>query len=642
MSALTDQTNEILKSGRDLAEGVNKEVLRLRSDRLDGILNGEILPYLGLHTSLVGACIVLFQFGSWPDLFILFSFILAGLFLAYFVPGMGAQRQAGIPGACAVFATAAAACAPISESQVGIVVVSAYLLIAVLATFRKIDPGEFLFAPLYSAIMIQVSGMRTYQVPLYLAVFVLGILTLIKLGRIGSSFGLLAGMLIVLASEVSRRTSEVGGLAVICIVSILGLLVYLVRAAERVNSDFRNFLNQGLAALTILAVIEIFTQDPRPYWLWPLGLCVFFTWVYVLRMGDGLPTAIGWTCIANTAAIWLCSTEIGIVSGDTRLRLFLTLATAEGLYAAGRVLRSRFVCDLARLLLLVGGVLCLAFAAQVGTELGRFLKISGWTPFGHIREILAWNAGATGMALGFAFLAALCVAFSYRSGSAPRGISWWRGLIKPRHAVLVRTGFRVSVKWFATLPVLGAALKALQTGAGSLRYLKTGAEPLGLADLAALASTILLGFSIICLCDGFLAGSPPPPQSDNWAWVSHIIAWTGCALLAYLFGLGIGQSLFVFASGGLALFPIVEYLATVRPIRGQQLGVLALTTGLALVLCGTLRRGLRPERRQTEEQTRLKIESPPEMITQSTIHAIASVTPSPAIIATVAAEEQLD
>src|SRR5262249_19268398 len=138
----------------------------------------------------------------------------------------------------------------------------------------------------------------------------------------------------------------------------------------------------------------------------------------------------------------------------------------------------------------------------------------------------------------------------------------------------------------------------------------TGAEPLGLADLAALASTILLGFSIICLCDGFLPGSPPPPQSENWTWVSHTIAWTGCALLAYLFGLGIGQSLFIFASGGLALFPIVEYLATVRPILGQQLGVLALTTGLALVLCGTLRGGLRPERRQKEEQKRLKIESP--------------------------------
>jgi hypothetical protein len=141
-----------------------------------------------------------------------------------------------------------------------------------------------------------------------------------------------------------------------------------------------------------------------------------------------------------------------------------------------------------------------------------------------------------------------------------------------------------------------------------LRYLKTGAEPLGFADLATLASTILLGFSVICLCDGFLAAIPLPSQSQNWAWVSHTIAWTGCALLVYLFGLGIGQSLFLFAGGGFTIFPIVEYLVTVRPIEGKQLGAIVLTGGLALVLCGTMRRALKPERQQQEERQRLKTE----------------------------------
>jgi len=621
MSVLTDQTDQILKSGKDLAEGVNKEILRLRSDRLDGILNGEILPYLGLHTSLIGACILLFQFRSWPSLFILFSSIVAGLSVAYFVSRLGAQRQAGILGACAVFATAAAASAPISEWQTGIIVVAAYALVAMLAIFRKIDPGELLFAPLYSAILMQVSSMRAYQIPLYLAVFVVGILALIQLGRIRASFGLLAGMLLILGSEVNGRTSGEGGLVVICIVSIFALLIYMIRAVETVNSDFRNFLSQGLAALTSLAIMAIFTQDPRPYWFWPIGLCVFFAWVHVLRGWDGLATAIAWTCIASVAAIWLCSGEFGIASWDTRGRLLVTLAIAEGLYVVGRVLRSRFVCDLARLLLLAGGVLCFVFASQVGAELATYLKTSGSIPFGHIRKILAWNSGAIGVALAFALLAALCVGYSYKSGSALRGISWWRGLIKPRHAVLVRAGFRVSVKWFATLPILGAGLKALQTGAGSLRYLKTGAEPLGLPDLAALASTILLGFSIVCLCDGILAGSPPPPQSENWAWVSHTIAWTGCALLVYLFGLGIGQSLFIFAGGGFALLPIVEYVATIRPIRDQQLGVIALTSGLALVLCGTFRRGLRPEcwrKKQLETESQSPLAGLASPVAQST------------------------
>jgi hypothetical protein len=51
MSTSTDHTDELFKSANDLAEGVNKGILRLRADRLDGILNGEIMPYLGLDAS---------------------------------------------------------------------------------------------------------------------------------------------------------------------------------------------------------------------------------------------------------------------------------------------------------------------------------------------------------------------------------------------------------------------------------------------------------------------------------------------------------------------------------------------------------------------------------------------------------------
>ena len=298
MSAFSDNANEMLKSADDLAEGINKDTLRLRAVRIDRILNGEIMPYLAVHIALIGACIVIARFSSWPSLFILFSSIVAGLSVAYFVSRLRAQRQTGIPAACLAFATAAAACAPITAFQGGLSVALVYALVALLAIFRKIDPEEFLFAPLYSAIMINVSGMRAYEVPLYLSVFCLGLLALIQLGRMQISFGLFAGMLVVLCSEINKRTSGEGGLVVICILSVSALLIYVVRAVQVVNSDFRNFLSQGLVALTILAVIVIFTDDPRPYWLWPIGIGLFFAFMYaVWGHAAGTPTSIAWTCM---------------------------------------------------------------------------------------------------------------------------------------------------------------------------------------------------------------------------------------------------------------------------------------------------------------------------------------------------------
>jgi hypothetical protein len=98
MSTFPDHADEVLKSADDLAEGINKDTLRLRAVRIDRILNGEIMPYLAVHIALIGACIVIARFGSWPSLFILFSSIVAGLSVAYFVSRLRAQRQTGIPG----------------------------------------------------------------------------------------------------------------------------------------------------------------------------------------------------------------------------------------------------------------------------------------------------------------------------------------------------------------------------------------------------------------------------------------------------------------------------------------------------------------------------------------------------------------
>src|SRR5262245_33258531 len=110
MSKLAQQIDEFLKSTGILVEDFNKQNVRVKADRLDKVLNGQIIPRLGLHAALIGTCLMV-STQSHPISY-LFAFIAAALAGWYFVSGnLQSEGQSGLPGASAVLVTAAAAAA---------------------------------------------------------------------------------------------------------------------------------------------------------------------------------------------------------------------------------------------------------------------------------------------------------------------------------------------------------------------------------------------------------------------------------------------------------------------------------------------------------------------------------------------------
>jgi hypothetical protein len=605
MSVLTGETEQVLKAVTRLAEGINKEVLHFRADRLDKLLNGQVIPRFGLHAALVGACIVLVEARSSLRLQLVFGVVAAGFAAAYFISTKWrSEGESGLPGECAAFVTATAACGSIGGLEAGVMIAIPYALIAVCVAYRKMDPKELVFAPVYSAIMLLLSETLRGEAPLlFFPVACVGVLALIKIGRAGTSFGLFAGMLGTLAWQLVDRRLDVATLAIVSGLNTLGLLVFVVRSVKPNNSDLRNFLNQGLAALTILGMIDLFAKEPRPYWahwVWPVALGAFFGAVRALRGRGGLPTSIGWLCIAVLTAIWLDQNGFEIGSWNFRARLLSTVVISGALYIGARILQNRFVCDLARLMMLLAGVLCVALAYRVEKVLAGYLPFKGQRAMDGLSAILDWEAWVLVATVGLASLSTICVALSYGDPAVRRPIAWWHGLVRPRHAVLVRTTFRVSIKWFENVPVLGGALKALQAGGRSLRYLKTGAEAFRFADIAVLVSTVLLAISVTHLADPVLSWvdasnstnrlseyrSRLSHELQHWRWVSDTLAWTGCSVLLYGYGLARRQSLFVLAGTAFALVPFVQHLTTALP---DQRGTMVLTAGLSIVFCGVMR-----------------------------------------------------
>jgi uncharacterized membrane protein len=165
--------------------------------------------------------------------------------------------------------------------------------------------------------------------------------------------------------------------------------------------------------------------------------------------------------------------------------------------------------------------------------------------------------------------------------------------VRPRHAVLIRSGYRVAAKWFDGVPLVGPAFKAVRAIGGALRYLKSGAEPFQFADLAVLAAVLLFGLATMRNVAAVLAGLRILRDDNDEAivtWTPPVAAWTLCAIALYAYGVRRAQSLFVFAGAAFAFVPIVTYFAMARPVHPWQAGIIGLTAGLTLVLCSAIRR----------------------------------------------------
>lgn len=589
---LVTRGDEFLKSAKDVAEGISAEVIPLHADRLDRILNGQIMPHIGLHGALIGTAIALPRIGAWPRSWIAFAVIAVALWLTYFVSGPAARRQSGLPGAAVAFATAATVIAPLPWIDAGMLIAAAYVLLAAFVLLRNMDARVLLFAPVYSAIFINLSSMQHYEVPLYAIPLCIGLATLLGVRRMNASFGLFAGLLWILAAEIASRTSGTAMLATISSVAMLGLLAYMVVAVAPSNSNFKNFAGQSLPALTIVAIITTFTDDRQYYWLWPIALSLFFVCVSLLRGQGGLPTAIGWCCIAIIMALWLTNDQLRVESWATRSRMVATLLFAEGLYVIGVRLRNRFVSNLGMILLLIGGLVCLQFAVEVRQSIDG--ESAALPLNADIGTVLRWHTAAISASVGLSILAATLAGLSYLRIDPSVRIPWWRGFVRPRHAVLIRSGYRVAAKWFDGVPLVGPAFKAVRAIGGAMRYLKTGAEPFQFTDIAVLAAVTILGLSTMRNAASVLAGLRLEQDGNDESivmWLPLIVAWTLCAIVLYAYGLRRMQSLFVFAGAAFAFVPIVTYFSVAHPVQLWQAGIIGLAAGLTLVLCSAMRRG---------------------------------------------------
>jgi hypothetical protein len=312
------------------------------------------------------------------------------------------------------------------------------------------------------------------------------------------------------------------------------------------------------------------------------------------------PGAKVYLAITIVGGIWLASPKKASIFVSTSTATFWVhtvlsyLATTFILWREAK--RSRFAFNISAVLSLfwvfLGFYMCIEFRRILfivhpppSMELLSNYKIWFWNNADYLRQFLFL----------FASLLTL-ITYNTRAAPPPQQVAWWRGVISARQAVLLRRAGRDIEDWGKDLPIIGATFKSLLNLWRALRYLKTGAEPIRLCDITFVAGASLGAWALSNLIDIFLREGAMVESGDAAArlpacWLAVSLAFTAMAAALYVLGTLLRETLFLFLTTPFVLFPPIRHVfidASVRYDFGIQ-GVLWITAGLTLFLCGILR-----------------------------------------------------
>jgi hypothetical protein len=571
----------MLSTGEDVAHSLSLEVLRTRAERLDKILNFRMLPQLGIHAALIGACVLVgTDTVSVPPL--LFALLAAAFAAGFVATHARGWRGSGLLGAAVTFATAGVLVSGMGPVPAILMLALIFGALAFVLLRWDVSRREIVFAPIYAAILIlqTTEGARAFVI--YAPIFLIGMIAVAIGKHITWSFGLFIGLLILISNRLEDDTT-IAVVGFLAFVGLFLLLLYVARSVSARDSNMRNFIIQGVGSWMFIGLITVFKQD-LPAWTIPVLMGFFFAFVSLFRRNTtGAPTAIAWLYIASLLAYWSYADAEDPSYTDVFVRLLVTITSAKLLELAARGFRAPLVGNVALLTLLI--------AAGGATFMAWGLGDEGLP--GSVPQLIQWSGYAIPKVLILALLPIIAVTSCYAPIVPAQPVPWWRGLARPRHILFVRTCYRVSQSWLSAIPLIGAPLRGIGSAFRALRYMKTGGERLRLADVVLIATVALFYVSFMKIAYPFLQMIPMAEidgSPRNLGWAADAISAAICGLMLYGIGLQLRQSLFFFAGAIMVLGQFGVY--AVRHwdlLEKDQLGLLTMLLGLVLVVCAGIR-----------------------------------------------------
>ena len=569
-----------LDDGAGIAEAFSANTSKLRASGFDGLLHARILPEIAAHGSMIGACLIVY---ARPLPFVAPLLLTMALFLALTCLVQAAERSSrdGLFGASGVLLIGAILASGLALPLTAALVIGSYGALTAANIFFGRGGRGLGFLPLYAAILMVMLAETWAAVGMFLPLFVLAVALGARMRRPGLFFGAFAGLLIALQPvfDSDQRGIALVGIAAL---TLICLVIFLVRTGRDPASNTRRFLNYGLVAGGVAVILALIDpsggQNSAITWFWPLGTIIVLSIAVRSFESEAVTPAAAWLALTLILPIWNATGD-GEGFGAEAARLAATMIVAALLYLLAVRRREPFAGNVAILIMFIA-VLIAGFRANPAMFWG-----TDTTPLGDkIMDVLL---------LGLTLVGMLAI---YRPVPVAAGaLAWWRGFIRPRQAYFIRFGYRSSVQWINDVPWIGSIIKFVPKAFGTLSYLRSDRRQPRLADLTALtgfwllvaAGTTLLTPLMTQIHTGPLTNGAP---STGLGWLAGPMAWTIAALLLFLCGLVLHETLFHFAGLAFALVPLVTILSARKvTIDYGQIGLLLLLLGVALLTSSLIR-----------------------------------------------------
>ena len=609
-----------MKAFKTIAEHVPAPIGRHTIDEkvetFERRMNGKILPFLGLHGSLI-TLVYIFEETDIPDWiaavspwlsgFVLLAIALLFGLLTGFYQRFGKARDISGGGAIA-FSLAIVAVLSLPIDQVGLVLAAAiHLLLLVLNATSQIDDYEintvWIYLPAFFFLIAHPSG----EEQLLLAVALYGPAIYVKffrqpgVNKVPLGFSILIYLFLAI-----KDNAESEALISAMVLAVLVLFIYhSYRMRRLAGSSYRHFLFDailvGLWGLLVYLVPDV--DDDDKIVAWGIGVAAYQGIQIYLRFVGRQPS----TRLMEERGARLSWLQIGAVAIFGQFiveEIMERLFGFDALYATillivaffvpvYRLLQSAFLALTTRLW--VAGCLVAAviqtkkrfeweFLVESNAETPEALR--GLFLAGHVNDLIL---------VVFALLVGL--ASTFRIQPEP-SLAWWRGMVRARHMALVRRGVRLVIANANRIAFVGGIISAIAAMVNWMRYAGSDRGGLHSRDLIlvgvhvyAVAISVLLARYWVGCCDlrtfPELEANPLVFATGDLPYVLACCTW-GVAL--YLNGVILKDYLARFFATAFVVMPLLTYGINNSPDDASFLALVGLICCFSLVCFGLLRR----------------------------------------------------
>lgn len=587
-----------------MVTALDPAALRLRAEMLDRILNRQILPLIGLHAAIIASLLLSLNLGPAVALGLGFAAVAGCIGLAAWWhrsrgrPDDSIRAEASI----ATFLTLAVLTLPFGPTAKVAIVGAGFLLFSWLVYRGRMAPDRLVFPFIYLALfLVTLMKVSTEEILLGFAMpSAAALYVMWRRSGFRNAYGPIVGLIIVLAGRLYTNPTPTMVDLVVVALFLIALVWYQTKTGSATVSNLRSFLSQALAVIGSWIAVELLlpVEEKAQLWTWVV-LVAAYSGAMIYRFGrEALAIRLVWLAVPFWVALWY---GVPFELGEPRLWLSfaLTLGTIVLLSWATAGLRNGFACNVVRLVAIATGMVLVNLVSSLrGVVVGAACEapLDGCAV---ARKLTTDFSGSVAIAAAFIVATFFVATFTARPIPFASAVPWWRGLIRPRHVVIIRTAYRRAESYLDRVPVIGNMLVLTKGGLASLRYLSGDARALKFAEMTLITSAVIGVLATIPLLESILtvAAHTSAEVADLFkqlkakpAAIAILLAWLTWGAAMHLWAFATGRLLLFFLGVGFVLLPPLRFFAFDKFPDVQFFSLIILSSGLLLLLFGLMRR----------------------------------------------------